>query len=113
MNQIEPPVVIAAEVGLRIASINDVARAIEAAYGSGGLILSETDLTADFFDLRSGIAGELFQKCTNYELHLALVVPDPARYGARVTELAFEHRRHNLIRFFESLAAAQLWLQTI
>jgi Domain of unknown function (DUF4180) len=110
MSNPEPQIVIATEIGLRIDVMSDVTRAIEAAYGSSGLILSEANVGVDFFDLRSGIAGELFQKCTNYEIPLALVVTDPALYGARVSELAFEHRRHHLIRFFDSVESALLWL---
>jgi len=80
-------------------------------YGFEGLLLSEGKLGPEFFDLRSSLAGELFQKCTNYRLSLALVVPDPAAHGERFTELAFEHRAHRLIHFFGTLEEARKWLE--
>jgi Domain of unknown function (DUF4180) len=111
MNSSESQIVIAAEIGLRVDVMSDVTRAVEAAYGSSGLILTEADVSAEFLDLRSGLMGELFQKCTNYGIRLALIMQNPALYGARVSELAFEHRHHNLIRFFESVESARLWLR--
>lgn len=79
--------------------------------GADGLLLEEVDLGAAFFDLRTGLLGELFQKLTNYRIRTAFVMPDPARHGERFTELAREHRRHNLIRFCSSQAEALAWLE--
>jgi hypothetical protein len=112
MSTFDSEIVMAADLGLRIDVMPDVTRAIEAAYGSNGLLLTEADLGAGFFDLRSGLMGELFQRFTNHEISLALVVSDPSVYGNRVGELAFEHRHHRLIRFFGSLESARAWLQT-
>lgn len=106
----ERPIVIAAEAGLAFRSLKDLPDLLGACFGSAGLLLTEADLAPEFFDLRSGLAGELFQRCTNYGLRLAIVLPDPRAYGARVSELAYEHTRHNLIRFFESSEAARAWL---
>jgi hypothetical protein len=103
-------VVIASEVNLSIQSIQGVSDAVGAVYGADGLLLTETDLSPEFFDLRSGIAGELFQKFTNYQIHLAVVVHNLEVYGERFGELAFEHRNHKLIRFFDSIEAAKSWL---
>ncbi len=103
--------VIAADVGLRITAIADIAEVFGQCYGKDGLLLTQADLTADFFDLQTGIAGELFQKCTNYQIQLALVVTDLQAYSPRIAELAFEHRHHRLIRFFESVAQAKAWLE--
>jgi Domain of unknown function (DUF4180) len=103
-------VVIASEVNLCIRSIQDVSDALGAVYGADGLLLTEADLSPEFFDLRSGIAGELFQKFTNYQIHLAVVVNNLEVYGERFGELAFEHRNHKLIRFFDSVETAKSWL---
>ncbi len=106
----EARVVIASEVNVRILSIRDVSDALGAVYGADGLLLTETDLSLEFFDLRSGIAGELFQKFTNYQIHLAIVVNDLEVYSERFGELAFEHKNHKLIRFFNSVETAKSWL---
>jgi hypothetical protein len=106
----EARVVIASEVNVRILSIRDVSDVLGAVYGADGLLLTESDLSPEFFDLRSGIAGELFQKFTNYKIHLALVVKSLEVYGERFNELAFEHRNHKLIRFFNDVETAKTWL---
>ena len=64
----------------------------------GGLLLSEGDLAPSFYDLKSGLAGELFQKFVSYRVPLALVVKEPAVYGERFVELAREHRSHHMVR---------------
>jgi Domain of unknown function (DUF4180) len=107
----EARVVVASEINLRIRSIRDVSEALGAVYGADGLLLTESDLSPEFFDLRSGIAGEFFQKFTNYKIHLALVVKSLEVYGKRFGELAFEHRNHKLIRFFDSVETAKSWLE--
>ena len=103
--------VTAAEAGIYIQDFRDITDALGACADANALILTEQDVTPAFFDLRSGLAGELFQKFTNYQLRLALVVPDPAAYGRRFSELAYEHRTHNLIRIVPSMATAVGWLE--
>lgn len=41
--------------------------------GYDAVLMYEYQLTPDFFDLRSGIAGELLQKFSNYRMRLAVV----------------------------------------
>lgn len=36
------------------------------------LVLHENNLKKDFFDLRTGFAGEILQKFSNYRFHLAI-----------------------------------------
>lgn len=98
------------ELGLSIHTPEDLNGVIGAAYGLDGLILTETDVSPEFFQLHSGLAGEAFQKFTNYRLRVALVLPDPTAYGERFAELAHEHARHPLIRFVRSEAEARAWL---
>ena len=73
-------------------------------------MLTEEDLGPDFFDLRSGLAGELFQKVVTYHGRLAIVIRDPRAHGERFSELAYEHRRHPAVRFFADQALALHWL---
>jgi hypothetical protein len=103
--------VTAAEAGIHIQDFRDINDALSACADATGLILTEHDLAGNFFDLRSGLAGEVFQKFTNYQVRLAIVVPDPAVYGRRFSELAYEHRTHNLIRIVPSVAAAHAWME--
>ena len=41
--------------------------------GSTGLIIHSDTLSRDFFDLKSGLAGEILQKFSNYRMHLAII----------------------------------------
>ena len=95
----------------QIASFDDVNPAVEAAFSQGGLLLVRSDLGADFFDLRTGLAGELFQKFVNYRLPLAIVLPGNSAYGDRFGELVHEHQSHPLVRFFRSSEEASAWLE--
>src|SRR5271165_189285 len=101
---------VASDAGISIGSMRDVANAVSSTFGSGGLILSEDDLSAEFFDLKTGLAGELFQKFENYKLCLAIVVASPERHGERFNELAREHRSHDRIRIVRSTEEALAWL---
>lgn len=105
-------IIIASEIGLSIQSIRDVSEVISACIESDGIILTEGDLSQEFFDLRSGLAGELFQKLINYRIRAAIVLPDFESYGIRVSELAYEHSSHNMIRFVHSIDEARNWLNS-
>jgi hypothetical protein len=115
MNQFDPAgqrnILVAADADISIGSISDVSKAVTATFGTAGLILTENDLSSEFFDLKSGLAGELFQKFANYALCLAIVVPGPERYGERFNELAREHTSHNRIRIVRCKEDAVAWLR--
>jgi Domain of unknown function (DUF4180) len=106
----ECKIIIASEAGVSIRTFSDISDLIGIARGSDGLLLTEYDLSPEFFDLRNGLAGEAFQKFTNYKLRVALVLPDHNVYGQRFSELAYEHRSHNLIRFVYAENEARAWL---
>jgi hypothetical protein len=94
----------------RIDSPADIAAALSASIDQGGLLLDESQLGADFFELRTGLAGEVLQKFTNYRARLAIVIADASAYGSRFSELVYEHRSHNAVRFFEFEQLARRWL---
>src|SRR5258708_26530276 len=108
----EPQILIASESGISIRSFGDISDGLESSLGSAGIILTENDLAREFFDLHSGLAGELFQRFINYKLRVAIVLPDPEAYGKRFSELTYEHTLHSMIRFVRSKDEAKAWLQT-
>ena len=93
-----------------VRSVGDIAAALKESLSPEGLVLTEEDLGPDFYDLRTGLAGELFQKVVNYRGRIAIVLRDSRAYGDRFSELAYEHRLHPLVRFFEERAQALQWL---
>ncbi len=102
---------VAAEEGYWLGSADDALFLIGNLYGWDGVLLTEEDLAPDFFNLRTGLAGELLQKFVNYRVRVAIVLPAPDAYGERFSELAWEHRTHSLIRFFPSREGAEAWLR--
>lgn len=96
---------------IEIRFMADVADAISRGLEQGALLLDEANICQEFFDLRTGLAGELFQKSANYGMPLAIVISDPKQYGQRFGELVHEHRRHTLVRFFPSASEAREWLE--
>jgi hypothetical protein len=94
-----------------IRSVNDISPALGASVKQGGLVVTEGDLCPEFFDLRTGLAGEVLQKFVNYRARLAIVLADPQAHGERFGELVYEHRTHALVRFFATESDARAWLQ--
>jgi hypothetical protein len=99
---------LAGAVGLRLDREADALDAI--ASGLPGCIFIPADLHPNFFDLSNGLAGAVFQKFANYGFRAAFVLPVDHGFGARVAELAREHRTHPLIRLFTDADEAQRWL---
>lgn len=95
---------------ITVRSVADIAGVLRGSLAPEGLVLTEEDLGPDFYDLKTGLAGELFQKVVNYRGRLAIVIRDARAYGDRFSELAYEHRRHPSVRFFEDRALALQWL---
>jgi Domain of unknown function (DUF4180) len=108
----ERKIIVAADSGIAIRSLEDIPNAIGQCFGAEGLMITDHDLSPEFFNLRTGIAGEFFQKCTNYQLRLAIILQDPSAYGERFSELTYEHKKHPMIRFFDSETDAKAWLST-
>jgi hypothetical protein len=110
MNE-RPKYLIAADHNISIQSQEDISAAVGASLGRG-LILAENDLGVEFFDLRTGLLGELMQKFVNYRTRVAIIVAAPDNHGARFSELAQEHATHPTVRFVRSLEDARQWMQT-
>lgn len=98
----------ASDHGLKLRGVEDAMDII--ASGLPGCILTADDLGEDFLDLRNGVAGEAFQKFVNYGVRVALVLPEPGRFGPRVEELAREHASHPCVRICRTVEEARAWL---
>lgn len=57
-----------------IASIEDATDLIGNSYYQGfdGIIVPEKGISPDFFDLKTGLAGEILQKFSNYRMRLVI-----------------------------------------
>lgn len=95
---------------INVRSTNDISDAIAAGMQQGSVLLSDANLSPEFFNLRSGLAGEMMQKFVNYRIPLAIVVAAPEKHGERFCELVLEHQSHPVVRFFLSEGPAREWL---
>ncbi|MCB8984030.1 MAG: DUF4180 domain-containing protein [Ardenticatenaceae bacterium] len=95
-----------------IASGNDVLDLMgnSAHYDSQKLLLDQAHLSPAFFDLSSGLAGEIFLKLNNYRVKTAVVADLAAIPSQRFQELVAECNKGQEINFFTDMAAAKAWL---
>ena len=73
------------------------------------LLINHENLTDDFFNLRSGLAGAILQKFSNYRIRAAAVI-DPVKVSGRFRELVSELNRGRDFRVFEKKEEAERWL---
>ncbi|SEJ50043.1 protein of unknown function [Dyadobacter sp. SG02] len=74
--------------------------------GYGEVILHERNITPEFFDLKTGIAGEVLQKFTTYRVRLA-IIGDFARYDSKsLRDFIFESNKGRQIAFVPSVEEA-------
>jgi len=63
------------------------------------IIIHEKNLTPNFFDLKTGIAGEMLQKFSNYRFRLA-IVGDFSKYSNKsVQDFIYESNKGRQINF--------------
>jgi hypothetical protein len=78
--------------------------------GYNRMIVYENNLNSDFFDLRTGLAGEILQKFSNYNFKLA-IIGDFSKYESKsLRDFILESNRGNMIYFAEDLQTALLRL---
>ncbi|NIG55438.1 DUF4180 domain-containing protein [Chitinophaga sp. Cy-1792] len=76
------------------------------------VILHEDNITPAFFDLSTGIAGEILQKYTNYKMRLA-IVGDFSKYpGQAFRDFIFESNKGKQVNFLDTTATALVRLSS-
>jgi Domain of unknown function (DUF4180) len=74
--------------------------------GFDKIVLQEKNITPDFFDLKTGIAGEILQKCANFRMNMA-IVGDFSKYKSKSLEaFIFESNKMEQINFVGNLTDA-------
>ena len=75
--------------------------------GSSRIILHEKNIISDFFDLKTGLAGEILQKFSNYNVQLA-IVGDYSKYSSKsLKDFIFESNKYGRINFVNSVEEAK------
>src|SRR5512133_549532 len=69
---------------------------------SGRMIVHEEDLGTEFFDLKTGIAGEILQKFSNYRMRLSIVGDFSVYSSKSLKDFIFESNKQGHISFTDS-----------
>lgn len=80
-------------------------------HDSNRMILHDSNLDPGIFDLKTRLAGNVFQKFSNYRMRCAIVLPEHYITG-RFAEMVKEANRGGDIRFFQSLQQAESWISS-
>jgi hypothetical protein len=78
--------------------------------GSNGLLLTSDSLDPNFFDLSTGMAGEIVLKLSTYRIKTAIVVDLNEVHSERFKEWVFECNRGQEIHFASEFLEAEDWL---
>lgn len=75
--------------------------------GAGKIIIHEKNITPDLFDLKTRIAGEVFQKCSNYRVRLAIVGEFTKYTSKSLRDFIFESNKQGQVIFVGSAEEAK------
>ncbi len=71
-----------------------------------GIILHDANITPSFFDLSTGIAGEILQKFSTYRVRLAIVGDFSTYTSKSLNDFIYESNRGRHINFVHSTSEA-------
>lgn len=77
---------------------------------SNFILLNDQNLSEEFFNLHSGLAGAAMQKFANYQVKVAMHLPHNADKSERFKELMYEMSKSSHFRFYDNREAAENWL---
>lgn len=63
------------------------------------IIIYEKNITPDFFDLKTGVAGEILQKFSNYRVRLAIIGNFSSYQSKSIKDFIFESNKMGQINF--------------
>lgn len=70
------------------------------------ILIHVRDLSADFFELKNGLAGDILQKFSNYRVRLAIVGDFNAYTSKSLKDFIYESNKGKHINFVSSVADA-------
>jgi len=77
---------------------------------ASGVLIHSAHLPEDFFELKSGLAGEFLQKLSNYAVRAAIVLDDSHLERLRFREMVQEANKGGNIAYFTDVSSAGEWL---
>ena len=115
IGQGEEAVCVVEAEGVLIASAQDMLDLIATQryeHGCSRLVLKKENIAEAFFDLRTGLAGEVLQKVINYHAALAIVGDYSGYTSKALRDFIYESNQGTRIFFVPTEAEAVQWLQT-
>lgn len=70
------------------------------------IIVYEKNIAPNFFDLKTGIAGEILQKFSNYRVQLVIIGEFDSYPGQSIKDFIYESNKGRQINFLTSLQQA-------
>lgn len=67
------------------------------------IIIQAAQLAPVFFDLKSGLAGEVLQKCSNWRIRLTIVGDFKATESKSLRDFIYESNTGKLVNFVDSV----------
>ena len=80
--------------------------------GAENLIIHQAQLSPDFFDLKTGLAGEILQKVSNYRMRLAIVGHFENMESKALKDFIYESNKVGRVNFVPTLETAFSLLST-
>lgn len=74
--------------------------------GFDKIILHKKNITADFFDLKTGMAGEILQKFSNYRIQLVVVGDFSGFTSTSLQDFMYESNKGRHVNFLPSTSEA-------
>jgi len=78
--------------------------------GTYNLLIHADNLPEAFYDLRTGLAGAILLKFSNYRLRVAVILDPVKSSQGRFGEMVLETNRGDQFRVFSSPESAEAWL---
>lgn len=78
--------------------------------GATKIIIREENITPDFFDLKTKIAGDILQKFSTYAMQLAIVGNFTKYQSKSLNDFIYESNKQGRILFVPSIEEAQVKL---
>ncbi|ARU60765.1 cytoplasmic protein [Tumebacillus avium] len=73
--------------------------------GSSKILIPKANITEEFFDLKTRLAGEILQKFTNYQVQIAIVGDFDGYASKSLQSFIYECNRGNQVFFAKDLPA--------
>ena len=95
-----------------LSSEKDAIELVSACFSNdiGSLLLQESSVSPDFFNLRPGLAGAVLNKFQIYNIKIALIIQDMGLLEGRFGEMVMESNKGNEFRVYDSVQAAEEWM---